>query len=146
MAVMLNVARVSLQGLCLIFAVGCTTTSETTSPDAGVDASVVVDVGIDVGAADRAAVDVGRLSDTASPIDVADVIDAADVVDAADVPDAVDASDAGTDASGLAAGEPCSGDAMCATGLLCCYPCGIPGCVNRCSAPFAGTGRCPLLP
>lgn len=55
-------------------------------------------------------------------------------------------SDAGADAGGLAAGEPCSGDEVCATGLLCCYPCGIPGCVNRCGAPDPHTGRCPLLP
>ncbi len=33
-------------------------------------------------------------------------------------------------------GEPCGmygGD--CAQGLVCCYPCGVPGCINRCEAP-----------
>ncbi len=57
------------------------------------------------------------------------------------------ASDTGVaDAGGLAAGSLCTADTMCAPGLLCCYPCGIPGCMNRCGAPDPHTGRCPLLP
>jgi hypothetical protein len=55
-------------------------------------------------------------------------------------------TDAGVDAGGLAAGQTCAGDSACAAGLLCCYPCGIPGCTNRCGSPDPRTGRCPLLP
>lgn len=39
----------------------------------------------------------------------------------------------------------CANDAQCPAGLKCCYPCGIPGCENRCSRP-ASDGNCPLLP
>jgi len=39
----------------------------------------------------------------------------------------------------------CIEDHQCPAGLSCCYPCGIPGCENRCSRP-AGNGHCPLLP
>lgn len=49
-----------------------------------------------------------------------------------------------SDGGGLPLGAECTGGATCAAGLLCCYPCGIPGCVNRCSTPLGG--RCPLLP
>ncbi len=52
--------------------------------------------------------------------------------------------DAGSDAGGLPLGAECADGGACAEGLLCCYPCGIPGCVNRCMTPMAG--RCPLLP
>jgi hypothetical protein len=54
--------------------------------------------------------------------------------------------DAGTDAAtdGGTAGTLCSRDTDCTGGLLCCYPCGIPGCMNRCTAPMGG--RCPLIP
>ena len=41
-------------------------------------------------------------------------------------------------------GETCgqsAGGAACATGLLCCYPCGIPGCDFRCEPRPAG-GMC----
>ena len=55
-------------------------------------------------------------------------------------------TDAGADAGGLAAGQTCGSDSACAAGLLCCYPCGIPGCTNRCGSPDPRTGRCPLLP
>jgi hypothetical protein len=54
-------------------------------------------------------------------------------------------ADAGADGGGLAAGQLCGSDGECATGLLCCYPCGIPGCMNRCGSPDPRTGRCPLL-
>ncbi len=56
--------------------------------------------------------------------------------------------DAGADARGGGVGEGglCGGEAGdCAAGLLCCYPCGIPGCANRCMPPDRN-GRCPLLP
>jgi hypothetical protein len=51
--------------------------------------------------------------------------------------------DAGVD-SGLPLGANCASNDECASGLLCCYPCGIPGCHNRCITPMAG--RCPLFP
>ena len=34
----------------------------------------------------------------------------------------------------------------CAPGLRCCYPCGIPGCENKCIKPDPGTNMCPLFP
>jgi hypothetical protein len=46
---------------------------------------------------------------------------------------------------GLEAGAGCSSDSQCATGLKCCYPCGIPGCSNECVMPDPG-GKCPLYP
>ncbi len=39
----------------------------------------------------------------------------------------------------------CSTDRQCPTGLRCCYPCGIPGCVNAC-AQVAANGECPAFP
>jgi hypothetical protein len=45
---------------------------------------------------------------------------------------------------GGVAGTRCGSDTDCAEGLLCCYPCGIPGCTNQCTAPMRG--RCPLIP
>ena len=42
-------------------------------------------------------------------------------------------------------GAACESDAQCTGGLKCCYPCGIPGCSNECTAPDAG-GSCPLFP
>ena len=42
-----------------------------------------------------------------------------------------------------------SGQSTCATGLVCCYPCGIPGCQNKCAAPCSGpgcAGGCPIVP
>ena len=34
---------------------------------------------------------------------------------------------------------------VCACGLLCCYPCGIPGCAFQCMPPDPKTGECPLF-
>ncbi len=66
-------------------------------------------------------------------------------VDAGRADVSVDVSaDVSADGGGLPLGAECGSGATCATGLLCCYPCGIPGCVNRCSTPMGG--RCPLLP
>ncbi len=50
--------------------------------------------------------------------------------------------DAGPD--GLPEGAACGGDlGTCAEGLSCCYPCGIPGCENRCEPTCApGTPGC----
>jgi hypothetical protein len=55
-------------------------------------------------------------------------------------------SDGGTasDGGGGTAGSSCMGDGDCMSGLLCCYPCGIPGCTNQCMAPMGG--HCPLFP
>lgn len=39
----------------------------------------------------------------------------------------------------------CTDSLQCPAGLLCCYPCGIPGCQNRCMPP-ASNGHCPLFP
>lgn len=47
---------------------------------------------------------------------------------------------------GGGAGTLCTSNTECGGGLLCCYPCGIPGCMNRCMAPDPMTGRCPLFP
>jgi hypothetical protein len=44
-----------------------------------------------------------------------------------------------------AASSACSADADCGAGELCCYPCGIPGCRNRCMAPDK-SGKCPMFP
>lgn len=51
--------------------------------------------------------------------------------------------DAGVDAGG-GEGAECTTASECGAGLLCCYPCGIPGCHNRCMAPM--DGHCPLIP
>ena len=50
-----------------------------------------------------------------------------------------------TTATGKAAGETCGASSECGSGLLCCYPCGTAGCVNRCIAPTTA-GVCPLYP
>lgn len=50
----------------------------------------------------------------------------------------------------LARKRGCGGDGDCAVGEVCCYPCGTPGCENRCTAPCMDgpgcAGGCPLLP
>jgi hypothetical protein len=55
------------------------------------------------------------------------------------------AATAQLDHAGACAGAHCSSDSDCGPGLLCCYPCGIPGCTNQCMAP-ASDGKCPLFP
>jgi hypothetical protein len=42
------------------------------------------------------------------------------------------------------ANDVCNNDGQCQTGFRCCYPCGIPGCMNQCL--FTDGGRCPLFP
>ncbi|HYG63855.1 MAG TPA: hypothetical protein VEL74_14855 [Thermoanaerobaculia bacterium] len=37
----------------------------------------------------------------------------------------------------------CNSHSECPAGKLCCYPCGIDGCQNRCLTPVKG--RCPLF-
>ena len=45
---------------------------------------------------------------------------------------------------GLGEGAVCTEDSQCAGGLLCCYPCGIPGCENQCTVPV--NNSCLLVP
>jgi hypothetical protein len=46
---------------------------------------------------------------------------------------------------GKVAGDDCSSDADCSGNLLCCYPCGVQGCHDVCTAPNKA-GTCPLAP
>lgn len=41
--------------------------------------------------------------------------------------------------------SPCTSDRQCPSALRCCYPCGIPGCLDSCSRPDS-SGECPRLP
>lgn len=46
-------------------------------------------------------------------------------------------------AGGGGSGDPCGSSAECGPGLSCCYPCGIPGCMNVCEPSCAeGTPGC----
>jgi hypothetical protein len=69
--------------------------------------------------------------DGGSPVDAAGPVDAASA-------DAVDC-DGGCAAEGEACGtsdvDLDAGARTCAPGLVCCYPCGIPDCVDRCITP-----------
>ena len=52
-----------------------------------------------------------------------------------------------TGGGGLGEGEVCQDNPDgCAPGLLCCYPCGIPDCMNKCIKPDPNTQMCPLFP
>ncbi|MBK7828572.1 hypothetical protein [Nannocystis sp.] len=58
-----------------------------------------------------------------------------------------DASTGTTGGGGLGEGEVCQDNPDgCAPGLLCCYPCGIPDCMNKCIKPDPNTQMCPLFP
>lgn len=49
----------------------------------------------------------------------------------------------------LGDGELCTSTSECAEGSSCCYPCGIPGCMNQCVPTCTGpgcAGGCPLVP
>lgn len=135
-------------------------TSETPK-DAAVSADGSADVAAKPDVVTPADVVVG--TDTALTEVVADVagLDAAgDAVAAQDVIAAVDAvSDSASvdvpvpvDVAGGQEGDPCGGDQQltCAESLVCCYPCGIPGCQFKCTKPCkAGPGcmnGCMLLP
>lgn len=67
-------------------------------------------------------------------------------------PDMASCRDAcGLPTGGLPEGAVCDADAECAEGLLCCYPCGIAGCPNRCTLPCDENvpwcaGGCPMYP
>lgn len=52
--------------------------------------------------------------------------------------------DGGVADGGLGAGEVCTSSEECRSGLLCCYPCGIPDCENRCTE-VGDAGRCPRV-
>ena len=45
---------------------------------------------------------------------------------------------------GLKEGSVCTENTQCVSGLLCCNPCGIPGCENKCTLPVENS--CPLYP
>lgn len=45
---------------------------------------------------------------------------------------------------GLGEGSVCTENSQCASGLLCCYPCGIAGCENQCTVPV--NEICPAYP
>ena len=52
-----------------------------------------------------------------------------------------------TGGGGLGEGEVCQDNPDgCAPGLLCCYPCGVPDCMNKCIKPDPNTQMCPLFP
>ena len=74
--------------------------------------------------------------------------DSGDTVDAAASDGAasdVRATDSGAlRQNGETCGQSASG-ASCASGLICCYPCGIPNCEYRCEPRPTG-GMCPLRP
>lgn len=46
---------------------------------------------------------------------------------------------------GKGEGVACGGDSECQGGLKCCYPCGVPGCQDQCTA-VDGNGECPAFP
>lgn len=96
-------------------------------------------------AADASSSDAAE-ADVPTP-DAADTLDVAETADDVALDDAAD----GTDATG-GVGAKCQdpSDPPCGSGLVCCYPCGIPGCTNKCMTPCAEgpgcTNGCPLLP
>jgi hypothetical protein len=74
------------------------------------------------------------------------------VIDAPQPPDAalpvVDADEVDCDGGcaglnevcGVSAADLDAGALPCGTGLVCCYPCGIPDCVDRCTTPCSPPG------
>lgn len=48
-------------------------------------------------------------------------------------------------ATPVAEGHACTSDADCASGLACCYPCGVEGCRDVCMHVEPGAG-CPEIP
>jgi hypothetical protein len=78
-----------------------------------------------------------RMADAARTLDAAPTVDAARTLDGG--PDA----QVGTRIEGQTCDPSASGE-QCVAGLLCCYPCGIPGCQNVCQ--HQPSGVCPALP
>lgn len=70
--------------------------------------------------------------------------DSGDLVDAAATSDASALDGAPARQSGETCGQSAAG-ARCASGLMCCYPCGIPGCEFRCEF-VPRHGACLLRP
>ena len=61
--------------------------------------------------------------------------------------DTTSTSTSTTGGGGLGEGEICQDQPdACAPGLLCCYPCGVPDCLNKCIKPDPQTMMCPLFP
>ncbi|MBK8173408.1 MAG: hypothetical protein IPK60_24165 [Sandaracinaceae bacterium] len=145
--------------LCAFVMLSACSDDAPSSVDAGVDSGAPADAGgqVDAGSMHAGAADLGVDAALDQGIDAG-----ADFgVDAFVVDLGVDASaiDLGNDASEFdagafaALGETCGGeDPSCAPGLACCYPCGIPGCMNTCATPCepgspgCGGGGCLLLP
>lgn len=74
--------------------------------------------------------------DSNSPVDAAPAEDA-DTVDAVDC----DGGCAGENqACGTSEVDLDAGARTCGPGLVCCYPCGIPDCVDRCTTPCGAPG------
>src|SRR5262245_44910498 len=86
---------------------------------------------------------------TARPEICTDQLDPVCGCDGQTYPNACDAAAAGASVehAGACAAPPgpCTSDADCRGRQLCCYPCGVAGCSNRCMDPGPG-GGCPLFP
>lgn len=129
--------------------------------DAHSSTDSLLDDGSEISAdsADTAAADVLAAPDSAAAKD-AIAVDSAEIsaysADStpSDVIASVDAADTTAPAdttSGGQVGEQCGGpgEGPCAKSLVCCYPCGIPGCLNKCTVPCSGgpcMNGCPMLP
>ena len=144
----MRTASAALFALCLATLSGCPSITAD-DMNAPFDAAIV----------DRSA----PVPDSASPADLASMPDLSRSLDLAQAPDLSTQSDLGSrpdlatapDLAGnfAGAGDPCGQSAngrACAQGLVCCYPCGIPGCQYRCQTPCAAgpacINGCPLLP
>ena len=76
-----------------------------------------------------------------APIDAAATDDAL-AIDAAaiDAPDCDGGCAAENEACGSSDVDLDAGARPCGAGLVCCYPCGIPDCVDRCTTPCGAPG------
>ncbi len=147
--------------LSLLLVAGCKNDETSGGVDSGVVDTGVADLGtVDAGSPDEGTADLGTVD--AGDVDLG-LVDAATedalVVDAsaedAGAEDAAVVEDAGSEDAGafLSLGDHCSGSAIpCGPGLSCCYPCGIPGCMNECTVtcspgdPGCGGEGCYLYP
>ena len=146
--------RTTCFALLVAFAIACSapdTVRDSGTTDARHDTSTVGDVArpdvptVDSPTSDGSAID-SPLADVPSTDSTSDVPNRRDVaVDILTVdvprPDVIvrdGGGGPGTVCTGSLAGE-------CSTGLLCCYPCGIPDCERVCMMPDPRTGRCPMF-
>ena len=95
--------------------------------------------------------DAGTAPDVSETNELSDSKDTSEGPDLVTAPDVSETPDTADVASGGKVGDPCgdSGQAACAEPLVCCYPCGMPGCHNQCATPCSGPGcfsGCPALP